>query len=257
MLNYERAAVYIPRPWLRLGPVDQCGLTNVYVHTYVPTRLVVVRFLKVLDVPVACALLASLKYAYSPCVLSSFLRCWCWLIFIFFFSSFPFRFRFGHRLFTSCLFLVGTMLSPRFRFLLQLVYHMIYFEVYTTSIYQVCILIRTYADLTFSSLILMSEEVYDLFQLLCVLPGISCFYSFPSWGNFPLQSYWSLSCDHGLHCSHELMREQQQQQSPDISAPRPASCAVCYKMMLLYGTRYQVWNRTSASSYQVYDLCCY
>ena len=90
MLNYERAAVYIPRPWLRLGPVDQCGLTNVYVHTYVPTRLVVVRFLKVLDVPVACALLASLKYAYSPCVLSSFLRCWCWLIFIFFFSSFPF-----------------------------------------------------------------------------------------------------------------------------------------------------------------------
>ena len=27
--------------------------------------------------------------------------------------------------------------------------------------------------------------------------------------NLPLQSYWSLSCDHGLHCSDELMREQQ------------------------------------------------
>ena len=36
-------------------------------------------------------------------------------------------------------------------------------------------------------------------------------YLFSSWGdgNFPLQSYWSLSCDHGLHCSHELMWEQQ------------------------------------------------
>ena len=40
-----------------------------------------------------------------------------------FFSSLPahFRFRFGHRLFSSCLFLVGSMLSPRFRFLLRLV----------------------------------------------------------------------------------------------------------------------------------------
>ena len=34
-----------------------------------------------------------------------------------------------------------------------------------------------------------------------------CFYLFSSWGNFPLQSYWSLSCDHGLHCSHDLMWE--------------------------------------------------
>ena len=32
-----------------------------------------------------------------------------------------FRFRFGHRLFSSCLFLVGTMPSPRFQFLLRLV----------------------------------------------------------------------------------------------------------------------------------------
>ena len=45
------------------------------------------------------------------------------LTYLFLFSSLPslFRFRFGHRLFSSCLFLVGTMLSPRFRFLLRLV----------------------------------------------------------------------------------------------------------------------------------------
>ena len=56
------------------------------------------------------------------------------------------------------------------------------------------------------------SEAYDLFQLLCVL---SCFLFFPSWGNLPLQIYWSLSCDHRnhrLHCSHELKWQQQQQQ---------------------------------------------
>ena len=77
-------------------------------------------------------------------------------------SSLPslFRFRFGHRLFSSCLFLVGTMLSPRFRGLLRLVKHMI------------CILIRTYADLTF----LFLSEVCYLFQGLCVLSSICiCF----------------------------------------------------------------------------------
>ena len=31
---------------------------------------------------------------------------------------------------------------------------------------------------------------------------------FFSWGHLPLQSYWSRSCGHGLHCSHELMWEQ-------------------------------------------------
>ena len=36
------------------------------------------------------ALLASLKYAHSPCVLSSSLRCWCWLIFYFFLLFLPF-----------------------------------------------------------------------------------------------------------------------------------------------------------------------
>ena len=49
---------------------------------------------------------------------------------------------------------------------------------------------------------------------------IFCFSCVSSWGNLPLQSYWrSLSCDHGLHCSDELMWEQQQQQhvTPDLS----------------------------------------
>ena len=67
------------------------------------------------------ALLASLKYAYSPCVLSS-----CVVdvdLFLCFFSSFHF---FSISIWTSfvssCLFLVGTIiLSPRFRFLLRLV----------------------------------------------------------------------------------------------------------------------------------------
>ena len=33
---------------------------------------------------------------------------------------------------------------------------------------------------------------------------IFCFYLFSSWGNLPLQSYWSLSCDPELLCSDEL-----------------------------------------------------
>ena len=31
-----------------------------------------------------------------------------------------------------------------------------------------------------------------------------------SWGSLPLQSYWSLSCDRGLHCSYELIWEHQE-----------------------------------------------
>ena len=34
---------------------------------------------------------------------------------------------------------------------------------------------------------------------------VFCFYLFSSSGNLPLQSYWSLSCDDGLHCSDDLM----------------------------------------------------
>ena len=55
---------------------------------------------------------------------------------IVFFSSFPFSISIWPSFVFILFFLVGTMLSPRFRFLLRLVEHMIY------------ILIRTYADLT-------------------------------------------------------------------------------------------------------------
>ena len=33
------------------------------------------------------------------------------------------------------------------------------------------------------------------------------FHLISSWGNFPLQSYWGLSCDHGLRYSDELIWE--------------------------------------------------
>ena len=133
-----------------------------------------------------------------PSVLSSFLRD---VVLSLFFSSLPsfFRFRFEHRLFSSCLFLVGTMLSPRFRFLLRLVSH-IY-----TRIYIVCIMIRTYVRWSILFFCLM----YTICFSYCV--HYFLFNLFSSWGNFPLQSYWSywsLSCDHGLHCSVELMWEQ-------------------------------------------------
>ena len=48
-------------------------------------------------------------------------------------------------------------------------------------------------------------EVHHLFQLLCIIIGL---YLFSSRGNFPLQSYWSLSFDHGLNCSDEVMWKQ-------------------------------------------------
>ena len=41
---------------------------------------------------------------------------------------------------------------------------------------------------------------------------------FSSWGNLPLQSYWSLSCDHGLLCSDGLTWEQQQQTTTNCSS---------------------------------------
>ena len=72
--------------------------------------------------------------------------------------------------------------------------------------------VRTYADITF---LFFLSEVYQV-------PGKICFsycvyyplflFVFLMWGNLPLQSYWSLSCGHGLHCSDELMWDKQQQQ---------------------------------------------
>ena len=59
-------------------------------------------------------------------------------------------------------------------------------------------------------------EVHHLFQLLCVLsPFFICFPPevIVTFRSRVIESYWSLSCDHGLHCSDDfIMREQQQQQ---------------------------------------------
>ena len=123
--------------------------------------------------------------------MSSFLRCWCWLIFIFFFSSFPFSISIWTSFASSCLFLVGTMLSPRFRFLLRLVEHV------------TCILIRTYVRHPF----IVAWDMRFVSAIVCI---VFCFNLFSSWGNLPIESYWSLSCDHGLHCSHDSMWEQEQ-----------------------------------------------
>ena len=90
---------------------------------------------------------------------------------------------------SSCPFLVGIMLSPRFRFLTCLAYNM-YLDTYVRWSHHFYFCLRY--TICFSHC-----EYYLLFYLL------------PSWGNLPLQSYWSLSCDHGLHCSDELMWEQQ------------------------------------------------
>ena len=56
-----------------------------------------------------------------------------------------------------------------------------------------CILVRTYADLTFFVLVWGIRLVS---VIVCIIFRV---YLFSSWGNLPLQSYWSLSCDHGLH----------------------------------------------------------
>ena len=66
------------------------------------------------------ALLASLKYACFP--LAYCLLAFLMLTYLYFcFSSFPFSISIWTAFVSSCLFLVGTMLSPRFRFLLRLV----------------------------------------------------------------------------------------------------------------------------------------
>ena len=101
------------------------------------------------------ALIAILTYAYSPCVLSSFLRCCTSLV----------RFRFRHRLFHLVFFLRVLCCLLGFGFCCDS------FSIDIPGIY--IILIRTYADLTF----FFCLEVYDLFQLLCVLSSV--FICFP------------------------------------------------------------------------------
>ena len=99
------------------------------------------------------ALLASLKYAYSPCVLSSFLRSCCWLI-LFFFSSFPsFDFDFGHRLFHPVFFLWVLCCLLGFAFC---------WDSFNIWYIYISWYVRTLISPSFLS------EVYDLFQLLHV-----------------------------------------------------------------------------------------
>ena len=53
-------------------------------------------------------------------------------------------------------------------------------------------------------------------RFVSVVCNISCFYLFSSWGNFPLQSYWSLSCDHGLHFNDVLKTTMTSQNGPYV-----------------------------------------
>ena len=103
-------------------------------------------------------LLASLKYAYSHCVLSSFLscvRCRCWLIFVFLlflpFFDFDMDSVCFHPVFPcgDC-----AVSSVSVSAVTRLAYSY-------TSIWYICILIRTYADLTFVFLIIPAVEETD------------------------------------------------------------------------------------------------
>ena len=70
---------------------------------------------------------------------------------------------------------------------------------------------RTHADLTVFVFV-WGERFVSV--IVCI---IFYYYLFPSWATevtLILQSYWSLSCDNGLHCSDELMSEQQQPAAP-------------------------------------------
>ena len=75
------------------------------------------------------------------------------------------------------------------------------------SIWYVSWYIRAYADLTF--LFFVCSEAYDLFKRCTICFSYCVYYllfyvfiCFSYCGSLPLQSCWSLSCDHGLHCSN-------------------------------------------------------
>ena len=91
------------------------------------------------------------------CLLSSFLAT---VFRTFIFSSLPsfFRLRFGRRFLSSCLFLVGSMLSPQF--LLRFVQRTVEYDVH---------LIRTKYVGTLTSLFIFRLWYTILFQLWCVL----------------------------------------------------------------------------------------
>ena len=115
------------------------------------------------------ALIVSLKHAYYPSMLSTFLRCWCWTldIFLLFLPFFDFdldiacfilSFSCGYYSVSS----VSVSAATRFPY-----------DMY------ICIVIRTYADLTF----LFQSGAYNLFQLLCELSLV--FVCFPPQSSAP------------------------------------------------------------------------
>ena len=134
----------------------------------------------------------SMRIPLAFCLLSSFSRWWCWLIFTFFFSSFHFSISswtsFVFILYFSCGYCAVSSVSVSAA--TRLAYDMY---------------LNTYVR--WSHLFIFVWGIRFVSVVVCV---IFCFFLFSSWGNFPLQNYWSLSCDDGLHCSDELIWEQQQ-----------------------------------------------
>ena len=157
------------------------------------------------------ALLASLKYTYSPCMLSYFLSetscvadIGLSLFFLIFHPFFDFDFDIACFILSfSCGYYAVSSVSVSAATRLAYALRMI-------PIYQVCMYLDTCVRTLISPLyVCLRYTICFSYRFI-----IFSFHLFSSWGNFPLQSYlyWSLFCDHGLHCSHELMWEQQQQQ---------------------------------------------
>ena len=135
---------------------------------------------------------------HSPCMLSSFLRS-CWFV-LCFFSPCPsfdvdldimcFILSFSYVWVYINIYLVRIifcMLSPRFRYLLRLVWRIIlstrYVSWYVRALTSRLFLVWG-TGMRFVSVVVLSSAL-NLFSY---------------GGNLPLQSYWSLSCHHGLHC---------------------------------------------------------
>ena len=113
-----------------------------------------------------------------------------WLFYIFLFSSFPFSILIWISFVSSCLFLWVICCLLGFGFCRDSC--RIWYTEYV-SWYIRTLISPFYYCLRYT--FCFSGCVYFLLFLFC----------FSSWGNLPVQSYWSLSCDHGLHRSDELI----------------------------------------------------
>ena len=98
-----------------------------------------------------------------------------------------FDFDFGHRLFSSCLFLVGTMLVSS-----------VSVSVATRLACNIHMYLDTYVR--WSHLLILVWGIRFVSVIVCI---IFCFYL------FPLEVIFR-SCDHKLHCSHDLIMWEQQ-----------------------------------------------